>query len=232
MDFQRLIPIVLGFLILAAPFSAGSAEELVVFYPATIRSNALQKKIAAACPIVEVTVYGKYNDFRERLSTNPPDAILTSPLLAEQLDDYSIELHGERTNSREETFLVLSLQDAPAEQSAAVGAVDFLGKNGMNRFVGRYFPEPAILRRTTKVEDLLSLLTFGMVRSVVVTQGHAIYLAERSTLKFKTVAQFTIENGLVSLSVRKGEDVGQIKKCIMTLDTETLDVLGVELWKK
>ena len=49
-------------------------EKLYVFYPTTARPQTVQETLQEFFSGISVTVFGRYNDFSEKMATDPPDA--------------------------------------------------------------------------------------------------------------------------------------------------------------
>jgi len=53
------------------------AEVLYVFIPTIHYAKMLEKELGTALPNVEIKVYARYKDFKSKVESAPPDAILT-----------------------------------------------------------------------------------------------------------------------------------------------------------
>jgi hypothetical protein len=56
----------------------------------------------------------------------------------------------------------------------------FMGRNEMTGFVNTFFPSAPTLKRVTKVEDLLPLLTFNMAQAVLTTNDNVSFIKSTS----------------------------------------------------
>jgi hypothetical protein len=207
---------------------------LYVFYPSVIRPQILQKKISDDLPGVAVTVFGRYVDFAEQVKKSPPDAMLTKPDVIAQFNEFGIMLAGYKNGSSEEPYFLVSTQKEPLPEDIAlmnVGTLDFLGRSGMDSLMQRIFPSPPKLKRVTKIEDLLPLLTFGMAEAVFVSERHADYLKKSSNMHFIRKVVPHGEIGIVSLAARKNAPAKKIAFLIRKNPLETSSMFDVEGWK-
>ncbi len=60
------------------------AQKLYVFYPTVVRPHILQKKLSEACPDFEITVFGRFADFKAKVELDKPHALLTKPDVLKQ----------------------------------------------------------------------------------------------------------------------------------------------------
>ena len=80
--------ILLGFLI----GDSSAQDKVYVFYPSVARPQAVQDKIQSSAPGVEVTVFGRYNDFTAKMEVEPAQMIITKPSLISQFSGYDVKL--------------------------------------------------------------------------------------------------------------------------------------------
>lgn len=113
-----------------------AAEKLYVFFPTTARPQIVQEKLQQVFSGIEVTVFGRYNDFTAKIEIDPPDAVLTKTPLIKQLGTFNTKVNGLRNNKTDESYVLMSI-DKPFQVSdvtaeSIIGTIDFLGRNGMN----------------------------------------------------------------------------------------------------
>jgi hypothetical protein len=224
-----------GLLLLGLVMLRAAAEEpsLYVFYPSASRPQIIQKELAEELPGISIIVFGRYVDFIEKTGVEHPTAILTKQDVIAQLDDYLTAASGTRAGLSEEPYLLVSTrQTAQPYGSLTIGVVDFLGRSGMDTLAQRFFAVVPKIKRVTKVEDLLPLLSFGMADAVLVSPAHAEYLAKASNLPFVTKAAGPAQIGIIALAVRKnGGDGAALAGMVRRLSKETNTLLGIDGWK-
>jgi hypothetical protein len=205
------------------------ASKLYVFYPTTVRPQVLQSAIADACPGVEVAVFGRYSDFIAQIQLDPPDAVLTKPQLLAQMSAFEADLTAYKGGAADEPFVLLSLGSpvVPARAAAmTIGVIDFLGRKGMDDFAAQCLSAPVKLKRVTKLEDLLPLLSFGMADAVLVSKQQASYLMSTTTQKMSVTELPSARSGILVLGTRKG-----VRQVVGAETLRKLSVLGVETWR-
>ncbi len=212
----------------------GCSETLYVFYPTTVRSQIVQKELSKACPGVEITVFGRYKDFEAKLGMNFPDAILTKLPVISQFGGYSVKLKGTRKGSADEPYVLLSANkkvDPDNIANLSIGTFDILGRKGMKQFVSKYFATEPGLRRVSKIEDLLQLLTFNMADALLIPEIHVNYFKEISKLNFMVTPVPKMRIGIVGLGMRQGQNAPLILKGLTETDNKTKALLEVDDWK-
>jgi hypothetical protein len=168
-------------------------------------------------------------------ATAPPDAILARPALLARTPGYAVRLLGERNGKTDEGVALLSIGPFVEQDSVglvSIGAVDILGKQGMDEFVGSLFRPAPQLKRVTKVEDLLPLLNFGMARAVVVFPTDIEYLGRLSTARFTVTYLPEARTGIVALGVRRDEKESVIISSVKSMPSAILRELGIDKWKQ
>ncbi|MGA1824949.1 MAG: hypothetical protein ACMUIP_09825, partial [bacterium] len=58
-----------------------NAHTIYVFYPLTVRTHVIQKKLGEALPGFEITFFGKNRDFIKAVEMSPPDAVFSKPFI-------------------------------------------------------------------------------------------------------------------------------------------------------
>jgi hypothetical protein len=210
-------------------------EKLYVFYPATVRPQIIQDKIQECFSGVTVSVFGRLTDFTAKIELDPPDAILTKTPLILQIGNYTIAVQGSNNGKIEESYVLLStdsVQDlATIAGEKVIGVIDILGRAGMNTFAAQFFPKIPKLKRVTKVEDLLPLLSFNMVSSILINTSSVKFFRKTSNLTFNETPLPETNIGIVALGIRNGcnadKSIGALKK----LDKETSAFFEVDQWK-
>ena len=229
--FPRIL-VIAGALLIGA---TAAEQTLYVFYPSVTRPQILQKQLSDELPGITITVFGRYVDFAEQVKAAPPDVILTKPDAIDQFDSYRLSLSGIRGGAPDEPcFLLFAKKESEEKETAALnlGAVDFLGRAGMDAFARKIRGVEPKLKLVTKVEDLLPLLTFGMADAVLVSAKNADYLAQTSNIKFLRKEASGEKVGIVGLGFKKGSNNPQIIRLFKGLSRELCSSFDIEAWSE
>lgn len=197
-----------------------------------MRATALQERMSEQCAYLDVTVFGRSRDFRKQVQLSKPSAILTLPPLVATQAGYQATLSGRKSDSDSEPYFLVSIDTPVAVEALAskrLGVVDWLGRKGMSQFVKEIFGAPIKLKRVVKQEDLLPLLTFGFVEAIFVSKTTYEELKQTSNLNLVIVNTHKPVRLPVVATSPEG-DRKTIKKCFMSLDEKTQQLLGVEQW--
>lgn len=212
-----------------------SQDKVYVFYPSVARPQAVQDKIQHSAHDVEVTVFGRYNDFTAKMELEPAQMIITKPALIKQFNNYEVKLKGTRAGKTDETYVLLSINSetdiTALTAETVIGTIDILGRNGMNSFVKQFFPTIPKLKRVTKVEDLLPLLTFNMAVAILVQEPAIQYFKSTSNLNFAITKLPESNDGIVAFAVKSGGSADKISSVLKSADKELCSFFEVDLWK-
>lgn len=210
-------------------------KNLYIFYPSIVRPQTIQDKVEKVFQGTTVTVFGRYNDFSAKIEIEPPDIIITKPILIKQLGTYTPVLNGYRNGKSEDNYVLLSINQPVDPKSITsetiIGTIDIMGRNGMNTFVSQFFSTTPKLKRVTKMEDLLPLLTFNMTVAVLVQEPAVSYFKTTSNLNFIVTPLPETKDGIVALGVKNGIDPGKIIAALKSVDKEVCSFFEVDLWK-
>jgi hypothetical protein len=215
--------------------SATALDKVYVFYPSVARPQAVQEKLQNSLQGVEVTVFGRYNDFTTKMEIEPAQMIITKPALIQQLSGYEIKLKGARAGKTEESYVLLSINKGVDLETltpeTVIGIIDIFGRNGMNKFAGEFFTVIPKLKRVTKVEDLLPLLTFNMATAILIQEPAIQYFKSTSNLNFVITKLPDSKDGIVALAVKSGGNADKIITVLKSADKELCSFFEVDLWK-
>jgi hypothetical protein len=214
--------------------TSAEAETLYVFYPSLISAASLQKELNEACPGIELMVFGRFKDFEDRVANDSPDAVLTKPPVIEQIGGYTVRFSGSRKGNTSESYIFLSVEKKIAAHNLSgnyIGIFDILGRKGMDAFISKFLSPVPKLRRVSKMEDLLQLLTFNMVEAILIPEAYAEYYKKISKLNFVITPFPAMKSGILSLGVRQGKDAAQIISTLKSLNEQYMSLLEVEQWK-
>lgn len=223
-------------IIICAIASTTCAEgKIYVFYPTTARPQAVQERLQNALGDLTVTVFGRQGDFQEKMNSDPPDAIITKPALIDGYFDYSVALSGVRKGTPNEKYVLVSigkpLEPLQVNGETVIGAIDLFGRNGMRSFVSQFFPVEPKIRRVTKIEDLLPLLSFDMADGVIVEEVFMDYFRATSHMDFTVTPLAALKSGIVALCIRKNGKVGNTIEVLKGSDRSIGSLFEVDLWK-
>lgn len=215
-------------------YGGATAGKLYVYYPATVRPQVMQQKLSLACPASEVMVFGRYEDFKAKVDADKPDVILTKTPLVSQFAGYSSASKAVAHGKTDEEFVLLSV-DTPVDPASVnattvIGVIDFLGRAGMSDFVKKFLPVEPSLKRVTKVEDLLPLLTFKMAKAVIVSKDFVPFFKQTSQLKFVETPLPAVSSGIASIA-SKDASAGAIIKSVQGISQPAAIFPGVDSWK-
>jgi hypothetical protein len=221
-------------LLTAAATAADEARPSVyAFLHTDTKSATLARSLKDKLPGLEVTVFGRYRDFEEAMSSHRPDAVLAlQPLLGSQ--KVPVVLQGVRGDQDWEPYVLLATGPAVDGSLAGklIGVVDVLGREGTQDFVTKLLKTSDLkLKRVTKMEDLLPLLQFSAADAVLVPAGAVKSVTERSRLPLKVRELPDARVGLPAVGVLNAKVRAVLVQQIQGLDTETNKTIGVDRWK-
>ncbi|MEK8021278.1 MAG: hypothetical protein VSS75_030765 [Candidatus Parabeggiatoa sp.] len=230
-DFIKGAILIWGAIFLVQPLYA---ERLYVFYPSVMRTQIMQKKLSRALPGIEIRVFGRYRDFKAKTKTDSPDAIISKAPVIKHLGDYLIKLKGIRDDETNESYVLLSVGKRvnPANMArTTIGVFDILGRKGMKKFIGHYFrPKPRI-KRVSKMEDLLQLLTFNMVDAILIPEINVEYFKGISKLYFIKTPVPNMRVGIVALAVKKRRNASHILRSLTRRNNNLKTLLDIDNWE-
>lgn len=209
-----------------------AAESLYVFVPTEVRANVMQDKIGSFCSGVEVTVFGRAKDFHKKVKADSPNAILSLMPVIKYSEAYKPALNGSKNGSETEDYVLVSVDkglDIAAIAGKKIGVVDLLGRKPMSAFITELFKAKVKLKRVTKVEDLLPLITFGSVEGVFIAESLYNQLKTKSNLNL-VATKLNMKIGLVSAAINGSADK-KVTECIAAFDSELNTTLGVDKWR-
>lgn len=223
--------------LIAGPLDARSNDAarptLYVYLHTESKSATVEKGLQAQLPAFAVTVFGRFRDFEEAMTTRAPDGVMAiGPLLAAL--GVTPALQGMRANSDSEPYVLVS-SEAPLDGPLAgkvVGVVDLLGRTGTQELVTKLLKTPDVkLKRVTKMEDLLPLLQFSAADAVLVPTSAVKAMSERSRLTLKVRELGDARVGLPAVGVVNARARDALLKQVPALDAEMNRTLGVDRWR-
>lgn len=211
-------------------------EKLYIFYPSTFDFQSMQKSISDALPEIDAVVFNRYDDFALKMKTEPPEAIITKPvLIQEQFNDYEVVLNGERNGSTEGSYLVLSADSSftikSISNASVIGAIDILGRPGMKSFFKRSFPVEPKLKRVSKIGDLLPFLSLDVASGVLIENVFLDYFKSTSQLQFAVVPLPETNTGIIALAIKNGESAEKTLNSLKQNNKAICKLFYIEQWK-
>jgi hypothetical protein len=210
----------------------GNKPVVDVFLQLDAKSSVVEKTLQEHLPDLAITVFGRYRDFEEGLSSSHPDAILSiTPVLVQRGKTPSLQ--GQRAGKSSEPYVLASV-NRPLEGSLAgktIGVVDLLGRDGTQTFLSGLLREKDLkVKRVAKIEDLLPLLEFSAADGVVLPSSMLARLLDRTRLAIKTRELPGAPVGLPAVSVLSPAIREIVVGSFQKLDGPTKRLLGIDAW--
>jgi len=211
-------------------------EKLYVFYPSTIDYMSMQNNITGTLSEIRIIVFSRYDDFVSRMQIEPPDGIITKPILIqEQFHDYEVALRGERNGNTKENYVILSADRQFTIKSitseSGIGIVDILGRAGMKSFLKEYFPVEPKLKRVSRIGDLLPFLSLDIVAGIMVENAFLDYFKSTSQLEFTVIPLPEGKNDIVAFAVKKGASAEKTLTGLKRNEKAICDLFYIQQWK-
>lgn len=228
-SFRRMILICLT---LVLPYA--TASRVYVFYPATMRSQTMQQKLLESSPGNEITVFERFKDFESKVASDTPDAIIAPAFTAGLFEKYNVKLNGTSKGSTNEDYVAVSINSKPDLNSIGnetIGILELCSRRDIQKYLTAFFAPPPKFKTVVKVEDLLPLLSFGMVDVVLVPARYAEYFDKTSNLKLIKTPVKNLHDGIVVYAVRNGIGGETIRASLQSMNKTNCSMFGVEQWK-
>jgi hypothetical protein len=215
--------------------AAGDADgrpSVYAFLHTETKSATLAKSLQDKLPGLTVTVFGRYRDFEEAMTSRRPDAVIAlQPLLGAQR--MPVLLQGVRGDHDWEPYVLLATGEVDGSLSGKlIGVVDVLGREGTQEFVSKLLKTPDVkLKRVTKLEDLLPLLQFAVADAVLVPANLVKSIADRSRLPLKVRELPDARVGLPAVGILNASVRAVLLEQIQQLDGDTNRAIGVDKWR-
>ncbi|MBN1129329.1 MAG: hypothetical protein JXA71_10100 [Chitinispirillaceae bacterium] len=221
----------------SAPAMTGvrGGSSLYVFYPSTMRPSIMAQKISGACPGIRVTVFGRYQDFKQRAESDNPDLIITKPPVLRELLRYSEIMRGVRQGEEKESCVLISIDKViPYDSlpSIRIGVVDFLGRSGTERYMSDLLGRPLDLYRVIKIEDLLPMLTFSKAQAIFVGESTVPYFTKITYLNLVVTRLPGCKTGLAVCAVSDKREPAALENAVQVIKQNINKVLEIDKWKQ
>lgn len=214
--------------------SEAAGPMVYVYFPSTMRPLVMQQKIINLYGEENVAVFGRYQDFKEMIIVNKPDIVIAKPQTFEEIPGYTGRLVGVRKGSIVESWVIVSVNNGVKIDSLprlGIGTIDFLGRINTERFVSGMLNLSVSLNRATKIEDLLTMLTFEKVDAIFISESVVDYMKKTTHLRLVVTEVPSCTTGIVTCAVRNGKNEAAIEEFITRLSKIATPVLEIDQWK-
>ena len=224
------------FILFTVTLNVSARENVYIFYPSVLDPHSFQDSIAHVLKGVSVTVFGRYENFIEKATNEPPNGVITKKILVEkQLNDYKISLSGEKKGKIETNYIILStdkqLDVESINKSTVIGVTDILGRKDMRIFLSEFFPTVPKFKRVPKVADLLSMLSFGAVSGIMIQDVFLDYFKSTSQLEFFTSPLPATPNGSPVFAVNKDKNAKKSISLLKANNQVICNLFYIDQWK-
>lgn len=200
-----------------------------MFLPVLERATAFQDAIAKALPGVDITVFGRFVDFKSSVQGRPPDAALGLGVSLEAVGA-PVHLRGYVAGSATEEYVVLARQGS---QNPTLGITDIVGRAALPALVTRLLglTEPPSLQRVLKSADLLPLLQLDVAGGVIIPARHVEHLRRMTELNLSVRRYGGALLTRAALSFPRETGRALLQRPIEALPRVLGVTLGVDQWK-
>jgi hypothetical protein len=213
--------------------NASDKIRIYVFYPLTTSPMIIQHKLSDISQMLKPTVFGRFQDFRDKTLSDRPEIIITKPQLLKEITGYDLKLNGIRNGSTTEPYVLLSFDNKISQDSlkfATIGVLDFMGRNNTEKFVSDLLGSPVHLNRATKIEDLLSMLTLNKARAVFINENIITYFKNASYSKIAITNMPNCNSGIICCAVQSQNPDNSIEECVHIVAKKTNSILEIDQW--
>lgn len=219
--------LVAGALLSATPAKA-NGERLLVFVHTSIKQRAFQGLLSDSLPGLVITTVGRVADF-ERSLKQGQDAVLTLPQVM-SANGMNPQVRGQRNGSATEAYSLVGVGRTPEANSvSSTGTLDILERRGTTEFVRGLLNAKVKVERVTKVEDLLPLLQFERVESILLPTRLLSEVRAQSSLNIagRDIGQKLPLPALASVGPGGAVAISAAQR----LSGRAAELLGVDSWK-
>jgi hypothetical protein len=211
-------------------------EKLYIFYPSTFDYQSMQNKMDTELPDISITVFSRYDDFALKVKAEPPEAIITKPILIQdQFNDYEVILNGIRSGKTEDNYVVLSIDSNFAIKSitseSIIGIIDIMGRAGMKTFVNRQFSIEPKIKRVSRIGDLLPFLSLDIAAGIIIESVFIDYFKSTSQLQFTEIPLPESTTGVIAFAVKKGKQAEKSLNSLKQNKKSICELFYIQQWK-
>jgi hypothetical protein len=214
--------------------SATARPRLFVFVPTLIRARALSALLTSTLVDVQVTVFGRFADFKSAIVSLRPEAALS---LSETLGAVGLypTLLGTKKNEATEPYVVLTHRPNMSTSDLSkriLGMVDVVGREALPDFARQLFGLKSAprIRRVLKTADLLPLLALNLVDGIVLPARFVAELRAQSDLPLRVLQPDGARLHRPALSLLDKKNAS-LRAALMRLSTELKVALDIDAWK-
>ncbi len=213
--------------------SVSQSNSLYIFVPSETRATVIEDQIKSLCNGLDVTAFGRAKDFTSQLELAPPSAVLTLLPVIERSGKFKSVLKGVKDGLTEEDYVIVSIDEAidlSSIEGIKIGVVDLMGRKPMTEFVGQLLQSDVRLKRVSKVEDLLPLLSFGTADALFISESTYENILSKSQLNL-VATRVNVKIGLVSAAIEENSGHEDVAVCVQKFTSDLNSVLGVDSWQ-
>ena len=115
--------------------------------------------------------------------------------------------------------------------NSVVGMVGFTGRSGVEEFAQKVLPFKARVKRATKLEDMIPMLSLGISKTILITERHLEYLQSVSRQPFTTKPLPEARMGILALFIRRDADKSKFEGAAEGLLQECRKLARVDTWQ-
>lgn len=211
------------------------AGDLLVFAPSMTKSNVLEKELESKIKTLSPRAFGRFSDFKAMVGKSQPKAVIAPMATLREMGlDHQVKLYATVNGQSFQPMVLVSI-GKPLSLSAttdlSIGLVAIMDRPALKKYLERQLSKNIRPNPTTKLEDLLPLLTFQSAQAVLVTNSQAKEIKARSQadLVIQPVAFASQEClGLAVLDDSALPVLQEVEKLPRTI----LELLDIEGWKR
>lgn len=211
------------------------AGEIYVYAPTLTKSNVIEKEMGAHLQKASVRAFGRYSDFKAMVKTAPPAAVIAPLATLRELGLMGkVKLQGLVGGQSSQPLVLVSLDQALAPSSltgVSVGLVSIMDRPALKRYLEARIPAKPKANPTTKLEDLLPLLTFQSAQAILVTDAQARQIRARSQANLVVQPLSGASQDCLALVILDEKAMALVAE-VEKLPKVVLELLDLEGWKK
>jgi len=221
-------------LVILILFSTAFSKDMYIFYPFTTNQDSLSMTLKSKFPEHTISIFGKYSTLSKQISLNPPDILISNPIIIEKYDSlFNNQLHGHRDTLKFEDYCLISFNEKYLNnrylQNIKLGSVSYGNRADTKYLVETLLSQSGIsVKRVTKTEDLISLLRFNIIDCALVKKSECIKL--KSYTKQNIFMRKIINKNIPIISIGLTER-SNVKAFIKSIEDINI-YFGVNSWKK
>jgi hypothetical protein len=204
---------------------AKQRAALSVFVHGEMSARGLSNYLGEQLPNVSVEAFGRVKDFDRALELKP-DALLSLPVVLKRRG-HVITVRGIKAGKATEPYGLISFVDGLApSQVTRLGLVGAMDRDDLQALVQAQLGIQPVLRVTTQLSDLLSLLEFELAQAAFVPQARLTYFRSRTKRPLYFAPIGAVELPALAATTPAGHEV------VTLLDKlpRVSQTLGIDAW--